>query len=218
MRMNLRASLAALAWLSVSLPASMAVGAQQDAGDAKPPAEAGAAPAAQPQPPAATPAPAATVPASTTPVPTGPAAPALMMPGLAVPGLTDAGSDAASSLTNFTVGDIKIEGLQRISEGTVYNYLPVNIGDQMNAQRLREALRALYATGFFRDVVLSRDGNTLLITVLERPSLESVEIKGNKDIKTEDLQKSLNKFKVPEKEQSDLLAVLGPMKPAIVGQ
>jgi outer membrane protein insertion porin family len=93
--------------------------------------------------------------------------------------------------TDFTVGDIKIEGLQRISEGTVYNYLPVNIGDQLNAQRLREALRALYATGFFRDVALSRDGNTLLITVLERPSLESVEIKGNKDIKTEDLQKSL---------------------------
>jgi outer membrane protein insertion porin family len=93
--------------------------------------------------------------------------------------------------TDFTVGDIKIEGLQRISEGTVYNYLPVNIGDKLNAQRLREALRALYATGFFRDVALSRDGNTLLITVLERPSLDSVEIKGNKDIKTEDLQKSL---------------------------
>jgi outer membrane protein insertion porin family len=93
--------------------------------------------------------------------------------------------------TDFTVGDIKIEGLQRISEGTVFNYLPVNIGDQLTPERLREALRALYATGFFRDVALSRDGNTLVITVLERPSLESVEIKGNKDIKTEDLQKSL---------------------------
>jgi outer membrane protein insertion porin family len=93
--------------------------------------------------------------------------------------------------SEFTVGDIKVEGLQRISEGTVFNYLPVNIGDQLTAQRLREALRALYGTGFFRDVELSRDGNTLLISVLERPSLESVEIKGNKDIKTEDLQKSL---------------------------
>ena len=71
-----------------------------------------------------------------------------------------------ASDTDFTVADIKIEGLQRISEGTVFNYLPVNIGDPLNAQRLREALRALYATGFFRDVVLSRDGNTLLITVL----------------------------------------------------
>ncbi len=93
--------------------------------------------------------------------------------------------------SGFTVGDIKVEGLQRISEGTVFNYLPVNIGDRLDAQRVREALRALYATGFFRDVQISRDGNTLVIAVLERPSLESIEIKGNKDIKTEDLQKSL---------------------------
>src|SRR5215813_703725 len=93
--------------------------------------------------------------------------------------------------SEFTVGDIRVEGLQRISEGTVYNYLPVNIGDRLNQQRLQEALRALYKTGFFRDVELRRDGNTLIVVVLERPSIESFEIKGNKDIKTEDLQKSL---------------------------
>ncbi len=92
---------------------------------------------------------------------------------------------------DFTVGDIRVEGLQRLTEGTVFNYLPVNIGDRLNGQRLREALRALYATGFFRDVELRRDGSTLVVAVLERPSLESVELKGNKDIKTEDLQKSL---------------------------
>ena len=97
----------------------------------------------------------------------------------------------SADATAFTVGDIKVEGLQRISEGTVFNYLPVNIGDQLDARRVREALRALYATGFFRDVEISRDGSTLVIAVLERPSLESIEIKGNKDIKTEDLQKSL---------------------------
>ena len=91
----------------------------------------------------------------------------------------------------FTVGDIRIEGLQRISEGTVYNYLPVNIGDQLDQRRVAEALRALYATGFFRDVEMRRDGGTLVVAVLERPSIESFEIKGNKDIKTEDLQKSL---------------------------
>jgi outer membrane protein insertion porin family len=92
---------------------------------------------------------------------------------------------------DFTVGDIRVEGLQRVSEGTVYNYLPVNIGDHLTAQRVREAIRALYATGFFRDVQLRRDGNTLVVVVLERPSIESFEITGNKDIKTEDLQKSL---------------------------
>src|SRR6202035_774209 len=60
-----------------------------------------------------------------------------------------------------------------------------------SAQRVREAIRALYATGFFRDVQLRRDGSTLVVVVLERPSIESFEITGNKDIKTEDLQKSL---------------------------
>ena len=92
---------------------------------------------------------------------------------------------------DFVVGDIRVEGLQRVSEGTVYNYLPVNIGDHLTPQRAREAIRALYATGFFRDVQLRRDGNTLIVVVLERPSIESFEITGNKDIKTEDLQKSL---------------------------
>jgi outer membrane protein insertion porin family len=92
---------------------------------------------------------------------------------------------------DFTVSNIRIQGLQRISEGTVYNYLPVNIGDHLNPQRVREAMRALYATGFFRDVELRREGNVLIVAVAERPSLESVDIKGNKDIKTEDLQKSL---------------------------
>ena len=91
----------------------------------------------------------------------------------------------------FTVGDIRVEGLQRISEGTVYNYLPVNIGDRLDQRRLQEALESLYATGFFRDVELRRDGGTLIVAVLERPSIESFEIEGNKDIKTEDLQGSL---------------------------
>jgi len=99
--------------------------------------------------------------------------------------------EADSNRDYFTVGDIKVEGLQRVSEGTVYNYLPVNIGDELSPTRLREAIRALYATGFFRDVQLRRDGNVLVVVVLERPSIESFEITGNKDIKTEDLQKSL---------------------------
>ncbi|MEO8017152.1 MAG: outer membrane protein assembly factor BamA [Pseudomonadota bacterium] len=91
----------------------------------------------------------------------------------------------------FTVGDIRVEGLQRVTEGTVYNYLPINIGDNLSPQRIREAVRALYETGFFRDVELRRDGNTLIVVVNERPTIESFELKGNKDIKTEDLSKSL---------------------------
>jgi outer membrane protein insertion porin family len=100
-------------------------------------------------------------------------------------------SAPSRSADEFVVGDIRIEGLQRISEGTVYNYLPINIGDRLDQRRVSEALRALYDTKFFRDVEIRRDGGTLVIAVLERPSIESFEIKGNKDIKTEDLQKSL---------------------------
>jgi outer membrane protein insertion porin family len=173
---------------------------------ATPPAPAAQAPAAPDaqgptraaQPPAA-PAPAAPAPAAQAPAPAaqGPA-PAPQTPpadeaplpgteGLALPPLAPTGPSQA----DFTVGDIHVEGLQRISEGTVYNYLPINIGDHLTPTRVREAVRALYATGFFRDVQMRREGNTLIVVVLERPSIESFEITGNKDIKTEDLQKSL---------------------------
>ena len=97
----------------------------------------------------------------------------------------------AHAQADFIVSNIKVEGLQRVSEGTVFNYLPLNIGDSLSTARVREAIRALFATGFFRDVQMRRDGTTLIVVVAERPSIESFEITGNKDIKTEDLQKSL---------------------------
>ena len=87
----------------------------------------------------------------------------------------------------FVVRDIRIEGLMRISEGTVFNYLPINIGDTLDQQRVQEAMRAVFGTGFFKDVEFRRDGSTLVIAVLERPSIASFSITGNKDIKTEDL-------------------------------
>ena len=118
------------------------------------------------------------------------AAPAAVLAQALVPA-QPAPAAAPASDADFTVGDIRVDGLARVSEGTVYNYLPVNIGDHLSPTRVREAIRALYATGFFRDVQLRREGNTLIVVVLERPSIESFEITGNKDIKTEDLQKSL---------------------------
>jgi outer membrane protein insertion porin family len=99
--------------------------------------------------------------------------------------------ESSISAAEFKVGNIEIEGAERVSAGTIYNYLPVNIGDHLDIRRVREAIRALYATGFFRDVQMRRDGDTLIVVVQERPSIESFEITGNKDIKTEDLQKSL---------------------------
>ena len=109
----------------------------------------------------------------------------------AVSGIVLAAPLHAQEGAAFTVGDIRVEGLQRVTEGTVYNYLPINIGDTLAPQRIREAVRALYDTGFFRDVELRRDGSTLIVVVNERPTIESFELKGNKDIKTEDLSKSL---------------------------
>ena len=105
--------------------------------------------------------------------------------------LACAGAANAQGTGEFTVGDIRVEGLQRISEGTIYNYLPVNIGDRLDQRRIQEAIRALFGTGFFSDIEMRRDGETLVVVVRERPSIESFEISGNKDIKTEDLQKSL---------------------------
>jgi outer membrane protein insertion porin family len=93
--------------------------------------------------------------------------------------------------SDFVVRDMRVEGLQRISEGTVFNYLPINIGDRVDKIRVQEAIRTLYAQGLFDDIEIRRDGETLIVAVHERPSIESFDIEGNKDIKTEDLMDSL---------------------------
>jgi len=98
---------------------------------------------------------------------------------------------AALAQSDFVVRDMRVEGLQRISEGTVFNYLPINIGDTIDSIRIQEAIRALYGQGLFDDIEIRRDGDTLIVAVHERPSIESFTIEGNKDIKTEDLTESL---------------------------
>ncbi len=102
-----------------------------------------------------------------------------------------AGVRAQTPVEPFVVRDFRVEGAQRISEGTIYNYLPINIGDTITAQRVAEAIRALYSTGFFQDIELRADGNTLVIAVLERPSIEAFTFSGNKDIPDEALESSL---------------------------
>ena len=110
---------------------------------------------------------------------------------LLLPALSWGAQDPAAQDARFVVGDIQVMGLQRIAEGTVFNYLPVNIGDELTPQRVREAIRALFSTGFFANVELSRDGSVLVVMVRERPTIEDFDITGNKDIKTEDLARSL---------------------------
>ncbi len=107
----------------------------------------------------------------------------------------------------FVVSDIRIDGLSRISAGTVYNYLPVNKGDRLTSDEAQQAIRALYRTKFFSDVELDREGNILVIKVVERPSIAKLTIRGNKDIKTDDLKKGLSQIGLSEGETFDRLAV-----------
>src|SRR5690606_27988163 len=71
----------------------------------------------------------------------------------------------------WVISDIRVDGLQRISAGTVFNYLPLEKGDRMDKSRSAEAIRALFKTGFFQDVKLARQGDILVITVAERPAI-----------------------------------------------
>ncbi len=107
-------------------------------------------------------------------------------------------SRAAMAGGEFIVDDIQVKGLQRISAGTVYNYLPVNIGDTFTEEKQGAAIRALFNTGFFKDIVLEREGNTLVVEVVERPSVAKIAIEGNKDIKKEDLTEALKKIGLTE--------------------
>lgn len=100
----------------------------------------------------------------------------------------------------FTVTDIRIQGLQRVSAGTVFNLLPVNVGDQVDEATVRQLIRLLFQSGFFRDVRLQRDGNALIVTVVERPAIDSIELKGNKSIKTDALMEGLGKQGLKEGE------------------
>ena len=88
---------------------------------------------------------------------------------------------------SFVISDIRVEGLQRISAGTVFAALPVGVGDVVDEPMIRAATRSLFATGNFDDINIGQDGNVLVIIVNERPSISEINIEGNKAIETEAL-------------------------------
>lgn len=92
---------------------------------------------------------------------------------------------------DFVIQDIEVNGLQRISAGTVFNYLPVTIGSRISQADYPRIIRALFQTGFFTDVSLEQKGNVLVIAVTERPAVAEINISGNSDISTENLKKAL---------------------------
>lgn len=93
---------------------------------------------------------------------------------------------------SFTVDKIEIQGLKRINEGTVLNYLPVQIGQSIKPSDTAKIIRVLYKTGFFSDVTLDHKGNTLIVKVVEKPTIGEFKITGNKSIPTKTLRKTLS--------------------------
>lgn len=100
-------------------------------------------------------------------------------------------STIASAFEPFVIEDIRVEGLQRIAAGTVFNYLPLQVGDELTPRKSASAVKMLFKTGFFKDVRLEQEGRVLLVSVIERPAIADITIEGNKVIKTEDLKEGL---------------------------
>ncbi len=116
--------------------------------------------------------------------------PIIVLSALATPTLGYADS--------FIVKDIKVNGLQRITAGTIFDYLPVNVGENFSDEDVGPAIRALFKTGFFKDVSIEREGSTLIVNVVERPTIAKITFDGNKDLSKDDLSKALKKIGLTE--------------------
>ena len=105
---------------------------------------------------------------------------------------------SAQAADSFVIQDIRIEGLQRVEPGTVFSYLPVQVGDTFTQEKSAEAIKALYSTGFFRDVQIQAQGNVLIVIVEERPTISRIEFTGMKEFDQEIVRKSLKAVGVAE--------------------
>ncbi|HUO45143.1 MAG TPA: outer membrane protein assembly factor BamA [Burkholderiales bacterium] len=115
----------------------------------------------------------------------------LLLTGIAV-------ASGAYAFDPFVIKDIRVEGIQRTEAGTVFNYLPVKVGDTMTEEKTTEAIRSLYASGFFKNVKISVDGDVLVVTLEERPAIAQVNFDGIKAFKTEELEKALKQVGLAE--------------------
>ena len=104
----------------------------------------------------------------------------------------------ALAVDPFTIKDIRVEGIQRTEAGTVFGYLPVRVGDVFNDDKAAASIKALYATGFFKDVRIERDGDVLVVMVEERPAIAAVEFTGTKEFDKAQLTKSLKEIGLGE--------------------
>jgi len=108
-----------------------------------------------------------------------------------------AGASGAQA-QSFDVSDIRVEGLQRVSAASVFNAFPVSANDRVSEQQLSAAARDLFATGLFEDVSLAREGDVLIVQVVERPTIARLNISGNQQIDEEDLRNGLRQSGLSE--------------------
>jgi outer membrane protein insertion porin family len=104
----------------------------------------------------------------------------------------------ALAASRFVVSDIRIDGLQRIEPGTVFSYLPIRRGDVFTDDKAAEAIRALYATGFFNDVRIAAEGDVLIVQVVERPAIGSIDFSGIHELEKDNLSKALRSVGLSE--------------------
>ncbi|MES2636514.1 MAG: outer membrane protein assembly factor BamA [Pseudomonadota bacterium] len=104
----------------------------------------------------------------------------------------------ALALEPFVVKDIRVEGLQRTEAGTIFNYLPVQVGDTMNDEKATQAIKSLYNTGFFKDVRIEAEGEILVVTVQERSAISKIEFTGNKSFPSDKMTEGLKQIGISE--------------------
>lgn len=97
----------------------------------------------------------------------------------------------AYAVEPFVITDIRVEGLQRTEPGTVFNYLPMQVGDVMSDEKAAQAIKSLYSTGFFKDVRIESEGSVLVVTIQERPSIAQIDFSGNKSFPTDKMKEGL---------------------------
>ena len=98
----------------------------------------------------------------------------------------------------FVVKDIRVEGLQRTEAGTIFNYLPVQVGDVMSDEKATQAIKSLYNTGFFKDVRIEAEGQVLVVTVQERSAIAKIDFSGNKSFPSDKMTEGLKQIGISE--------------------
>jgi outer membrane protein insertion porin family len=108
--------------------------------------------------------------------------------------LSGLSSLSAAAFEPFQVKDIRVEGIQRTEPGTIFSYLPVKVGDTLTEEKAAEAIKSLYATGFFKDVRLEAEGNVVVVSVVERPAIAQIDFVGQKEFDKDKLRDALKQI------------------------